>query len=366
MNNQLNNKRILVTGCAGTVGSHLLAQLVNNKHKPSEVIGIDNNESTLFFLEQEYLSNNNVRFFLADIRDVNVLRKLTEGIDIVLHCAGYKHVLMCERSPFDAVQTNIHGVQNIIEAAIKNNVNKVLYTSTDKAVNPTNVMGTSKLMGERLITAANSTSRGEGTIFSSTRFGNVLGSRGSVIPIFIEQIKRGGPVTVTDEKMTRFIMSIDESAHLVLDSVNLMCGGEVFITKMPVVYINDLADVMIGQLAPEFGHDPSMIKKEFIGVKPGEKLFEELMTSEETRRAIELEHYFAITPAFKGMYRQINYEYPGTITKNVDKPYISVDGPFMNKEEIRTFLRNNDLLSIAPSHQPYERYWPGDKENPNS
>src|ERR1700690_3511697 len=222
---KIGGSRVLITGCAGTGGKHLVEQLVNGEYKPLEVIGIDNNESELFFIDQQYIKYDHVHFSIADVRDPGALDQLMKGVDIVLHCAGYKHVIMCERSPFDAVQTNIHGVQNIIQAATENRVKRVLFTSTDKAVNPTNVMGTSKLMGERLITAANSRFRGDGTIFSSTRFGNVLGSRGSVIPIFIEQIRRGGPVTLTDERMPRFIMSIEESARLVLNSVDFMCGG---------------------------------------------------------------------------------------------------------------------------------------------
>lgn len=361
----LKNSRILVTGCAGTVGQMLVEQLISGGYEPGEVVGVDNNESELFFLEQKYLKHSLVHFFLADVRDLSAMIKIMRGIDVVLHCAGYKHVVMCERSPFDAVQTNIHGVQNVIQAATANNVRRVLFTSTDKAVNPTNVMGTSKLMGERLITAANSTFRGDGTVFSSTRFGNVLGSRGSVIPIFREQISRGGPVTVTDEGMTRFIMSIQESARLVLDSVDLMCGGEVFITKMPIIRIRDLAEVMIQELSPEFGIDPGTIEIQFIGSKPGEKLYEELMTIEETRRAVELRRYFAIRPAFTGIYRQICYDYPDQITSNVDKPYISEQGPFLSQGELRSFLINNTLLAAEEYESDQitvERYWPGDKE----
>jgi FlaA1/EpsC-like NDP-sugar epimerase len=234
-------------------------------------------------------------------------------------------------------------VQNVILAAVANRVKRVLFTSTDKAVNPTNVMGTSKLMGERLMTAANATVREGGTLFSSTRFGNVLGSRGSVIPIFAGQIARGGPVTITDEGMTRFIMSVEESARLVLDSVDLMCGGEVFITKMPVIRISDLARVMIAALAPGWGFDPAAVRVETIGSKPGEKLYEELMTAEETRRAVELDRYFAITPAFTGIYRRISYRYATETGQPVTRPYVSEAGPFLSREELRAFLAKNNL-----------------------
>lgn len=359
----IKGKRILITGCSGTVGRHIIDQLISNAYSPSEILGLDNNESELFFLEQDYLSHTNIRFFLADVRDEAALIQHMKGIDVVIHCAGYKHVIMCERSPFDAVQTNIHGVQNIITAALESKVERLLFTSTDKAVNPTNVMGTSKLMGERLITAANSRSRG-GTLFSSTRFGNVLGSRGSVIPIFMEQIKRGGPVTITDPNMTRFIMSIEESARLVLDSIDLMCGGEVFITKMPVVRISDLAEVMIEELAGRFGHAPPDIEIRVIGVKAGEKLYEELMSQEETRRAIELKRYFAVIPAFKGIYQEIDYTYGDVVSTVVEDPYVSSQCPTLTKEELRSFLVGNGLLSLNTDtkSRPANRYWPGDKE----
>jgi len=280
----LRNKRILVTGACGTIGSELVSQLLENSDTPIEVIGIDNNETELFFLEQRFLGDKRFIAFLADIRDRDKLCRKMEGIDIVFHAAAYKHVILCERSPFEAVQTNITGAQNVIYSASQNNVEKVIFTSSDKAVNPTSVMGTSKLMGERLMTAANSNIiDSKGPIFASTRFGNVLGSRGSVIPIFREQIKNGGPVTVTDKTMTRFIMSIAEAVKLVIDSAKLARGGEVFITKMPVIRILDLAQVMIRELAPVFGHESDMIQIDFIGTKPGEKMYEELLTSSEKR-----------------------------------------------------------------------------------
>lgn len=198
----LKDKSVLVTGCCGTVGSELVKQLLEN-FGVGHLIGIDNSESELFFTQQEYQEYEHASFFLADMRDRMKLTRLFKDVDIVFHAAAFKHVVLCERSPFDAVQTNIHGVQNVIEAAYDAGVEKVIFTSSDKAVNPTSVMGTSKLMGERLITAANNAQRGHNTIFSSTRFGNVLGSRGSVIPIFKEQIRKGGPITLTDPNMTR-------------------------------------------------------------------------------------------------------------------------------------------------------------------
>lgn len=360
----IKDQRILVTGACGTVGRELVRQLLGQNRNPCEVIALDNNESELFFLEQEFLHDKRAKFFLADIRDLDKLSRKMDGIDIVFHAAAYKHVILCERSPFEAVQTNIYGVQNIVTAACRNNVKKVVFTSSDKAVNPTSVMGTSKLMGERLMTAANSNqAKGRGPIFASTRFGNVLGSRGSVIPIFHEQIKKGGPVTLTASEMTRFIMSIKEAVKLVINSAELAQGGEVFITKMPVIRIKDLVEVMIQELAPRYDHQPDKIQIQIIGSKPGEKMYEELMNYEETRRSIELANYFAVLPAFRGIYRDISYTYPDAVSEIVTNPYVSADEPCLSKEELREFLHNNDLLVTSDQSHPAERYWPGDKDD---
>jgi FlaA1/EpsC-like NDP-sugar epimerase len=339
-------KRVLVTGACGTVGRELIRQLLE-QHQTAEVIALDNNESELFALEQRFAEYGHANFFLADVRDRDRLNDKMQGIDWVFHTAAFKHVLQCERSPFEAVQTNILGVQNIIYAAIENRVEKVVFTSSDKAVNPTNVMGTSKLMGERLITAANSNLRGEGPVFASTRFGNVLGSRGSVIPIFRDQIRRGGPVTLTDPEMTRFIMSIEEAVRLVIDSGILCRGGEVFVTKMPAIRIKDLAEVMVETLAPAYGHNAKDIEIKIIGHQPGEKLYEELLNTEETRRSWELERYFVVLPAFREIYRDIAFEYPDITSKEVTNAYHSGTETPLSKDQLVTFLKKNNLIETG-------------------
>lgn len=358
--NYFRDKTVLVTGCCGTVGSELARQLLE-EYGVGELIGLDNNESELFFAEQRYLRYQNAHFFLADVRDRDKLARKFKGVDIVFHSAAFKHVILCERSPFEAVQTNILGVRNVIDAACECNVGRVIFTSSDKAVNPTNVMGTSKLMGERLMTAANSSLRGKGPVFASTRFGNVLGSRGSVIPIFREQIRRGGPVTLTDPQMTRFIMSIKEATRLVIDSAMLAKGGEVFVTKMPVIRIQDLAKVMINELSSHYGHRSEDMEIQIIGSKPGEKLYEELMSQEETQRTWELDLYFAVLPAFRCVYRNIIYDYPQLLSKEITNPYNSANEPMLDQEELRSFLLNNKLLEEVPEKlvHPSERYWPG-------
>ena len=359
----IKGKRILITGACGTVGAELIQQLIDmGANGPSEIIGIDNNESSLFFQDQKYINEKSVNFVVTDIRDLNSLKRKMEGIDIVFHTAALKHVILSERSPEQAVQTNIQGVQNIIEAASYYNVGKTIFTSSDKAVNPTNVMGTSKLMGERLMTAANSNRRNEGSIFSSTRFGNVLGSSGSVIPIFKNQIASGGPVTLTHPEMTRFVMSIEESVKLVVASVNYARGGEIFVTKMPVVRIADLAKAMISVLAPKFGFAPEDIKIEHIGTKPGEKLYEELMSDEETRRAVELDKFFSVLPAFRGIYHDIDYSYKELANETVEDPYNSSIQKTLTVDEIKVLLSEYALLDEANDDPNSERYWPGDKE----
>lgn len=338
-------KSILVTGACGTIGTELTKQLLTNgTYAPRELVGIDNNESALFFLDQHYLDDPRAHFYVTDIRDRDALIELMKGVDIVFHTAALKHVILSERSPEQVVQTNIYGVQNIIAAANVNHVETVIFTSSDKAVNPTNVMGTSKLMGERLMTAANSNKRQGGPVFASTRFGNVLGSNGSVIPIFHRQIANGGPVTLTDKAMTRFIMSVHESVRLVLDSAKMAKGGEVFVTKMPTVRIADLATAMIEELAPRYDRTAEQIELVEIGVKPGEKLYEELMNDEETRRTVELEDYFSVLPAFRGVSFDIDYNYPNTVSPTVDKPYVSEKEVPLTVEQIKHFLRVNNLL----------------------
>ncbi len=356
------NKRILVTGACGTIGMELIRQLLTDPcFEPEEIIGLDNNESALFFLDQEYLPDPRAHFYVADVRDLNALRPKMDGVDIVFHTAALKHVILCERSPDEAMATNVRGVQNIIAAATESRVEKVIFTSSDKAVNPTNVMGTSKLMGERLMTAANSNKRGAGPVFASTRFGNVLGSSGSVIPIFHNQIAKGGPVTLTDYNMSRFVMTIREAVRLVIDSVEIANGGEVFVTKMPVVRIADLAKVMIEDLSGYYEHDPASIKITEIGTKPGEKLYEELMSHEETRRAVELTRYYSVLPAFRGIYNTIGYNYLDIQSQTVTNPYVSEAEKPMSCGELRRFLNENELLG-KPGEMIDERYWPGDKE----
>jgi FlaA1/EpsC-like NDP-sugar epimerase len=337
---------VLITGVCGTVGSELLRQLLQVGCR--RITGIDNNETELFFLSHACGGRPNVELFLCDLNDRDGLMRHCRGVDVVLHAAALKHVVLCERSPRSAVATNIEGLMNVIDAAEANGVRRLLFTSSDKAVNPTNVMGTTKLMGERIITAANAHRRNaHDTIFSSTRFGNVLGSRGSVVPLFMRQIAAGGPVTLTDQSMTRFIMTLEEAVSLVLDSTFMARGGEVFVTKMSVVRIADLAAVMIEELAPAHGFRPADVPITLIGSKPGEKLYEELLNEEEIRRTVELDSFFAITPAFKSVYQSIDYNYETLVSERVGRPYNSANETAMSRGQLADYLRRHAILQPA-------------------
>lgn len=337
---KFSGKTVVITGACGTVGSELVRQLSTSDVQ--RIVCLDNNETDLFFLLEQYRGSGKVEGYLSDIRDREAMKLRLRDVDIVLHSAALKHVGLCENSPSQAVQTNILGTQNVIDAAVENGVSRVIFTSSDKAVNPTNVMGTSKLMGERLLTAAADAHAGSGTIFSSTRFGNVLGSRGSVVPLFRRQIEQGGPITLTDRRMTRFIMTLTEAVSLVLDSVWLARGGEVIVTKMPVARIEDLATVMREWLAPH-----SEIKIVEVGSKPGEKMYEELMNEEEVRRSYEYGDFFIVLSAFSDPSDPIFNHLKNS--SQPDKSYNSKHEVCLSRDELRDYFKRHGLLGPKTS-----------------
>lgn len=277
-------KQILLTGGAGYIGQLLIEKLL--EFTPEVIRVLDVNETALFNLRQKYRHNQErLRFLLGDIRNLNRLQHAFRDIDIVFHTASYKHVLECEYNPIDAVETNINGTSNVIQVAIEKNVKKVIFTSSDKAANPSNTMGVTKLMAEKLISAANEYGA-RTTIFASCRFGNVVRASGSVVPLFEEQIMNSKKITITDPNMTRFVISNEKAVKLVLLSGFMARGGEVFIYKMPAININDLADAM----TEKYGK----ASKEIIGRRAGEKMYEELMTEEEMSRAYESEDMYIV------------------------------------------------------------------------
>lgn len=289
----IKEKHVLVTGGAGSIGSALVHRLCSMDVKFVRILDID--ESRLAMLKRKF-SHCNIELFLCDIRDYSCVKSAIVDIDIVFHAAALKHVPLSELFPYEYVKTNVIGTQNLIDASMDSSVEKFVLISTDKAVNPINVMGATKLLAERLTIAANLAAMNKGTKFSCVRFGNVLYTRGSVIEIFMDQLKHGGPITVTDPNMTRFIISVNKAVDLILKAVCFMRGGEIFILKMNAVKIIDLARAFIEVFAKKFGYDPQRIEIKIIGRRPGEKLHEELMTEYEASRAIELPDMFVILP----------------------------------------------------------------------
>ena len=321
-----NGKTILVTGGAGSIGSEIVRSLL--KLDPHAIRILDINETGLFDLEQE-LQSPKIRTFIGDVRDKDRLKRAFEDVDIVFHAAALKHVPLCEYNPFDAVKTNVIGTQNVMDTALDEEVGKVILISTDKAVNPTNVMGATKLLSERLVISANHYKGKRQIAFSCVRFGNVMDSRGSVIPLFRSQIKKGGPLTVTDLNMTRFVMSIPNAVDLILKAAYISKGGETFILKMPALRIIDLAEVMAEELAPK----NSKIEMKLIGKRAGEKLYEELLTQDEVKYAVEKD----------GLY-VLSLEDTLIRSMNEIKNYTSNDAKKLSKEEIIGLLKENHVI----------------------
>ena len=331
MNKFFEGKRILVTGGTGSIGSEIVRRIL--LYNPKVVRILSRDETKQFELQQELIEYENVRFLIGDVRDKDRLVRAFEDIDIIFHAAAMKHVPACEFNPFEAVKTNVVGTQNVIDAALENEVEKVIAISTDKAASPINTMGATKLLAEKLILDVNFYKGHRKTVFSCVRFGNVMGSRGSVIPLFEKQIQNGGPVTVTDPEMTRFMMTIPQAVDLVFKATKMAHGGEIFIFKMPVVKLGDLANVMIEHLAPKYGYKPEAIHIDTIGIRNGEKMYEHLMNEEEARYAYENEDMFVV------LAKQIftSYFLEGT-TKAEQKRYASDNAKVLGVEKVKQFL----------------------------
>ncbi len=325
----LTGKNVLVTGGCGSIGSHLVEKIL--EQDPSVVRIFDNSEENLFHLQNELGDEEPARYLLGDVRNQERLELAMEGIDIVFHAAALKHVTLNEYNPFEAVQTNVQGTQNLIRAALEEEIESFVGISTDKASNPTSVMGATKLLSERLIIAANTYKGSRDTRFGCVRFGNVLGSSGSVVPVFMDQIREGGPVTVTDPEMTRFIMPIDEAADLVLEAHERITSGEVFVLKMPTFRVGTLAEAMVEQYAPEFEYNPEEIDIDLVGARPGERVHEKLISADETSNARELENMYVLLPEVEQAgYEPANYD----DTSPIDSEYTSADGEMLSKREL--------------------------------
>jgi len=286
------DQSILLTGGTGSFGKHF-CKIMIKKYKP-KVIRIYSRDELKQHEMRQTFGEEYIRYFIGDVRDSDRLRRAMEGVDIVIHAAALKQVPACEYNPLEAVKTNIHGAQNVIDAAIDVGANKVIALSTDKAVNPVNLYGATKLCADKIIIQGNAYSGPRGTRFSCVRYGNVIGSRGSVIPLFKKQ-KKTGKITITDERMTRFWLTLDQAVELVVDAFGHMQGGEIFVPKIPSMKIMDLAKA----IAPE-------CEIELIGIRPGEKLHEALITEEEGRNTVDYNGMYVILPNYSWWARR-NY-----------------------------------------------------------
>ncbi len=285
------DRKIVVTGGTGSIGEQIVASLL--PFKPKQIIVFNKDDSKQYLMKRKYAGFDNLHFQLGDIRDRHSVEYVTRGVDYVFHAAALKQVPVCEEHPFEAVKTNIIGTENVIEACIKNNVKRVVNISTDKAIHPHNTMGATKLIAEKLFRQANEKLHNHHTRFCSVRFGNVVGSRGSVMPIFLEQAKNGDPLTITDENMTRFIMTIEQAAKLTLKAAYYCRNGETFILRMDAFRIRHLIEAVNRYCIME-GLSVPKIKN--VGIRPGEKLHEELVTKEEAAIAL-MDHEMYVIPA---------------------------------------------------------------------
>jgi FlaA1/EpsC-like NDP-sugar epimerase len=290
---EFKGKTILITGGTGSIGFELLKQLLNFKPKLIKIL--TNDENSIFDAQRKLASHKNISYIIGDIRDKERLRFVIRNVDFVFHAAAMKHIDICEENPFEAVKTNVLGTSNIIEVSLEENISRFIFVSTDKSASPTNTLGASKMLAERLTRNANSF-KGKGkTIFSAVRFGNVIGSRGSVFLIFLEQIKNKKALTVTDSQMTRFIMSIPEAAMLILEVTCIAKGGEIFVLKMPSVNIETLAKNMAKICSKRYFNGKFKSKIQISNPRKFENFNEKLITEDEVQYCYDLGSIFKIS-----------------------------------------------------------------------
>ena len=321
----INDKIIFITGGTGTFGHEITKVILENYH-PKKLIIFSRDEFKQYnmktlFPETKY---KNIRYFLGDVRDYDRLLTATQNVDILFHAAAMKQVDMVEYNPFEAIKTNIYGTENVIKAAIANKVKKVIGVSTDKCVSPSNLYGATKLCLEKLIIHGNIMAGENNTIFSVLRYGNVINSRGSVVPLFLKQNKENKSFTITDSKMTRFTLTINQAINFVLNSASVMIGGEIFIPKLPSYDILQLTRV----INPE-----SQVK--VIGIRPGEKIHESMFSVNDSHNIIEKEDYFILTSDINFNKDYTNY-YGQKMNKQYD--YNSGENTRITDEELKNLI----------------------------
>ena len=320
-----NDKTILVTGGTGSFGRKFVATMLE-QFKPKKVIIFSRDELKQHEMRTSGFDHPSLRYFIGDVRDAERLRRAMNGVDIVVHAAALKQVVACEYNPLEAVKTNIDGAKNIIDAAIDAKVQKVLALSTDKAVSPVNLYGATKLVAEKLFVQAKAYTGGDTPKFACVRYGNVVGSRGSVVPVFLEQ-RKTGRVTVTDKRMTRFWITLEQGVKLVTDGIEQMHGGEIFVPKITSMNIMDLVRIV----APD-------CKVDEVGIRPGEKLHEALLSDEEATHTLDAGDKYVVMPVQASW---TNNAWTKAKPVDVEFRYVSnLEGNWMTDEELRSMVRS--------------------------
>ncbi len=329
-------KNVLITGGTGSFGKKFLETLLKN-NSVERIVIYSRDELKQYEMQQNY-QDERIRYFLGDVRDFKRTNSAMQGIDTVIHAAALKQVPAAEYNPDETIKTNIFGAQNIIQASIENNVNNVVALSTDKAANPINLYGATKLASDKLFSAANNYVGASNVKFSIVRYGNVLGSRGSVVPYFIQLLKSGAKeLPITHKEMTRFWITLDQACDFVLETMDRMQGGEIFVPKIPSVKVMDLANAL-----------SQGIKIKEIGIRPGEKLHELLCPFDENNRTFEFDDFFIIgstTNQFKNLdYSKTANNLKGKLVESTFE-YNSLNNPYyLTIDEIKTVLNKNSLI----------------------
>ena len=348
MKNIFKGKTILVTGGTGSIGSEIVRQLLGES--PAVVRIFSRHEEGHHRLMQELSAHEGkVRFIIGDIRDKERLALAMEGVDIVFHAAALKHVPLCEYNPFEAVKTNIVGTQNVIEAARHAKVKQVIGISTDKAAEPESVLGVSKLMAEKLFLATYFYKGDTETKFTCVRFGNVLGSQGSILSLIKSHIARGTPVPITDPAMTRFFMTIPEAVSLVLDATAHGKGQEVFVLKMPAARLGDLVKEAIVYYSRLFGKKPGDVRTTTIGRRSGEKMHERILANYEIESAFETKTMYILTPHSKA-FSEYTAVYPATPVRSGRKSISSEFARKLSRAELRARIEEADRANTHELH----------------
>jgi UDP-N-acetylglucosamine 4,6-dehydratase/5-epimerase len=323
---QLDGTSILITGGTGSLGRSLVEYLLTHT-KARRIAILSRDELKQQHLRMEFQDDSRLRWFLGDVRDLDRLKRAFHGVDYVIHAAALKQVDTGEYNPMEFIKTNVLGSQNVIDASIDAGVKRVVALSTDKASSPINLYGATKLTADKLFVAANNYSFTYGTTFSVVRYGNVMGSRGSVIPYFREIAAQGKPLPITDLRMTRFWISIDSAVKFVIDSLEMMSGGELYVPRIPSMKIVDLANAV----APG-------VKLEEIGMRPGEKLHEEMISADDSRRTIVLENRFVVTPVVA----EWGYLPPKGLKMPDGQAYRSdTNDLWMSESDIKNFIKSH-------------------------